>query len=105
MADGRRARRPTVQANSAARSFPRLWPPAWIGSPLGLSPWASRPADQKGFRAFVEDYLVEQGPPSRCRFTWTVGFETPPVARPDNPIKRTITRSLFRDTRRHFGVV
>ncbi len=56
------------------------------------------------FRTFVEDYLVEETSPSSCRFTWTVAFEAPPAARPGNPINRLITRSLFRDTRRHFGV-
>jgi Polyketide cyclase / dehydrase and lipid transport len=56
------------------------------------------------FRTFAEDYLVEEITPSSCRFTWTVAFEAPPAARPGNPINRLITRSLFRDTRRHFGV-
>ncbi len=56
------------------------------------------------FRTFAEDYLVEETGPSSCRFTWTVAFEAPPAARPGNPLNRLITRSLFRDTRRHFGV-
>lgn len=56
------------------------------------------------FRIFAEDYLVEETSPSSCRFTWTVAFEAPPAARPGNPVNRLITRSLFRDTRRHFGV-
>jgi hypothetical protein len=56
------------------------------------------------FRTFAEDYLVEEISPSNCRFTWTVAFEAPPVARLGDPINRLITRSLFRDTRRHFGV-
>jgi hypothetical protein len=55
------------------------------------------------FRTFAEDYLVEATSASSCRFTWTVAFEAPPAARPGNPINRMITRSLFRDTRRHFG--
>jgi hypothetical protein len=53
---------------------------------------------------FTEDYLVEERSPSSCRFTWTIASETPPAARPGNPINRLIIRSLFRDTRRHFGV-
>lgn len=56
------------------------------------------------FRTFAEDYLVEETSPSSCRFTWTVAYDAPPAARPGNPINRLITRSLFRDTRRHFGV-
>jgi hypothetical protein len=55
------------------------------------------------FRRFAEDYLVEGTSPSSCRFTWTVASEAPPAARPGNPINALITRSLFRDTRRHFS--
>ena len=55
------------------------------------------------FRTFAEDYLVEETSPTDCRFTWTVAFEAPAAARPGDPINRLITRSLFRDTRRHFG--
>ena len=56
------------------------------------------------FRTFVEDYLVEELSPSSCRFTWTVCFDAPPAARAGNPLNHVIVRSLFRDTRRHFGV-
>ena len=56
------------------------------------------------FRAFAEDYLVEELSPTSCRFTWTVASESPPAAKPGGPVNRAITRSLFRDTRRHFGV-
>lgn len=56
------------------------------------------------FRTFAEDYVVEETSPSSCRFTWTVAFEALPATRPGDPINRLITRSLFRDTRRHFGV-
>jgi Polyketide cyclase / dehydrase and lipid transport len=55
------------------------------------------------FRRFAEDYLVEETSPSSCRFTWTVGNESPPAARPGDPINGFITRSLFRDTGRYFG--
>lgn len=55
------------------------------------------------FRRFAEDYFVEELSPSSCRFTWTVASEAPPAARPGNPINALITRSLFTDTRRHFG--
>jgi hypothetical protein len=54
------------------------------------------------FRSFAEDYVVEETSPTSCRFTWTVAFEPQPAARPGNPLNRLITRSLFRDTRRHF---
>ena len=55
------------------------------------------------FRRFAEDYLVEELSPSSCRFTWTVASESPPAARPGDPINALVTRSLFRDTRRYFG--
>jgi hypothetical protein len=55
------------------------------------------------FRRFAEDYLVEELSPSSCRFTWTVASEAPPAARPGNPVNALVTRSLFADTRRHFG--
>jgi hypothetical protein len=55
------------------------------------------------FRRFAEDYLVEELTPASCRFTWTVANEVPPAARPGNPINAMVTRSLFRDTRRHFA--
>jgi hypothetical protein len=55
------------------------------------------------FRRFAEDYFVEETSPSSCRFTWTVASEAPRAARPGDPINALITRSLFRDTRRHFG--
>ena len=55
------------------------------------------------FRRFAEDYLVEELSPTSCRFTWTVAIEPKPAARPGNPINALITRSLFTDTRRHFG--
>ena len=55
------------------------------------------------FRRFAEDYLVEEISPTSCRFTWTVASEAPPAMRPGNPINARVTRSLFSDTRRHFG--
>lgn len=55
------------------------------------------------FRRFAEDYLVEETSPSGCRFTWTVASEAPPAARPGAPVNAAIARSLFADTRRHFG--
>ena len=54
------------------------------------------------FRRFAEDYLLEATSPASCRFTWTVASEATPAARLGNPITARITRSLFRDTKRHF---
>ena len=55
------------------------------------------------FRRFAEAYLIEETSQSSSRFTWTVASEAPPAARPGKPINAFITRSLFTDTRRHFG--
>jgi hypothetical protein len=55
------------------------------------------------FRKFAEDYLLEETSPTTCRLTWTVANEPTPAGRPGNPINARITRSLFADTRKHFG--
>lgn len=57
------------------------------------------------FRRFAEDYLVEDTSPTSCRFTWTVASEPTPLGRPGSGLGARITRSLFADTRRHFGAV
>ena len=55
------------------------------------------------FRRFAEDYLVQATSDSSCRFTWTVASEATAAGRPGAPLNGRITRSLFDDTRRHFG--
>ena len=57
------------------------------------------------FRRMAEDYLVEGTSPTSCRFTWTIAAEPSPAGRPGAPINALLTRSLFRDTRRHFGAL
>ena len=61
-------------------------------------------ARMPGFRAFAEDYLVEPLTESTCRFTWTIAYEPQPVARLMTAPNRLLLTTLFRDTRRHFGV-
>ena len=56
------------------------------------------------FRRFAEDYLVEPTSDTACRFTWTIAIEPHPAARPANPANRLVLSTLFRDTRRHYGV-
>lgn len=55
------------------------------------------------FRRFAEDYLVEEVSPSSSRFTWTLASEPSALGRPGAPLNALSARSLFRDTRRHFG--
>lgn len=55
------------------------------------------------FRRFGEDYLVEPTSDTSCRFTWTIAAEPHTAARPGSPVNAMLMRSLFRDTRRHFG--
>ena len=55
------------------------------------------------FKRFVEDYLVEETSASSCRFTWTVAVEPTVVGRLGNPVNALITRSVFKDTAKHFG--
>jgi hypothetical protein len=55
------------------------------------------------FRRLAEDYVVEQTSPDSSRFTWTIALEPTAAGRPGAPLTAAIMRSLFRDTRRHFG--
>lgn len=56
------------------------------------------------FRRFAEDHLVEPTCEESCAFTWTIAVEPKPGARIANPVNRWILGTLFRDTRRHFGL-
>jgi hypothetical protein len=55
------------------------------------------------FRRFAEDYLVEETSQSGCRFTWTIAAEPRLAGRLAAPVNALLIRSLFKDTRRHFG--
>ncbi len=56
-----------------------------------------------GFDRFAEDYVLEPDGERSCRFTWTIAYEPKPAARFLAPGNRVILRSLFGDTRRHYG--
>jgi Polyketide cyclase / dehydrase and lipid transport len=56
------------------------------------------------FRRFAEDYLVESTSEATCRFTWTIAIEPHPATRLANPVNRLLLSTLFRDTRRHYGL-
>jgi hypothetical protein len=56
------------------------------------------------FSRFAEDYLVEPVSAGSCRFTWTIAAEPRPAARLGTPLNRRLLETLFRDTRRHYGI-
>jgi Polyketide cyclase / dehydrase and lipid transport len=56
-----------------------------------------------GFRHFAEDYLLEPGAEHSCRFTWTIAIEPKPAAQVVVPANRVALRTLFTDTRKHYG--
>jgi hypothetical protein len=61
-------------------------------------------ANLPAFRRFAEDYLVEPLSEAACRFTWTIAIEPRPATRPANPVNRLLLSTLFRDTRKHYGL-
>lgn len=56
------------------------------------------------FRALAEDYLVEPSADDSCRFTWTIAAESRLPDRVAAPINRRLLGTLFRDTRKHYGI-
>ncbi len=56
------------------------------------------------FKYFGEDYLVEENGPDACRFTWTMAGQSSALGAPGAPILRALVKSMFSDTRKHFGV-
>ncbi len=56
------------------------------------------------WRRLAEDYLVEPVSDGSCRFEWTIATEPRGSARAANPINRLLLGTLFRDTKRHYGL-
>ena len=56
------------------------------------------------FRRFAEDYLVEPTSDTSCRLTWTIAVEPRALGRLATPVNRRLLQTLFRDTRRHYGL-
>jgi hypothetical protein len=56
------------------------------------------------FRRFAEDVVIDPAGETACRLTWTIAIEAQPAVALANPINRLVLRSLFRDTRDHYGV-
>ncbi|MBS1879007.1 MAG: SRPBCC family protein [Actinobacteria bacterium] len=55
-------------------------------------------------RRFAEDYLVEPTGEGSCLFTWRICFEPRLLAAPAVPLNRLLLRTLFTDTRDHYGL-
>jgi hypothetical protein len=55
------------------------------------------------FKRFAEDHLVEPTSPTSCRFEWTIALEGR-GKRLTTPANRLLLGTLFRDTRRHYGI-
>src|SRR4051812_49234808 len=53
---------------------------------------------------FAEDYLVEPTGEGSCRFTWTIAFAPKALALPGLPVTKALLRTLYTDTRDHFGL-
>jgi len=56
------------------------------------------------FKYFGEDYLVEENGPGACRFTWTMAGHSSALGAPGAPILSGLVKSMFSDTRKHFGL-
>lgn len=56
------------------------------------------------YRRFAEDHLVEPTSETSCRFTWTIAMEPRRGARITNFANRLVLETLFRDTRKHYGI-
>jgi len=56
-----------------------------------------------GFQRFAEDYALESGGEQSCRFTWTIAVEPKPAGRVTMPANQLLLRTLFTDTRKHYG--
>ena len=56
------------------------------------------------FKRFAEDYIVEPASDGSCQFTWTIAVEPHAATKIADPVNRRLLNSLFRDTRKHYGV-
>lgn len=54
-------------------------------------------------RRFAEDYLVEPRGEDACSFTWTIAYGPHPATKLTTPLTNRLLKTLFTDTRRHFG--
>jgi hypothetical protein len=55
------------------------------------------------FTHLAEDYLVDANGPDACTFMWRAGLEPTRLGKAGGPINGLLFKSIFADTRRHFG--
>jgi len=55
------------------------------------------------FRRLAEDYLVEPDGDDACTFTWQIVAETSTIGKAGTPVNALLFKSIFADTRKHFG--
>jgi hypothetical protein len=55
------------------------------------------------FKRFAEDYLVEPVSDESCTFTWSIAYESRRGMNAGRPVNDRILRTLFTDTRKHYG--
>jgi hypothetical protein len=53
------------------------------------------------FKRFGEDYILEPRGDDACTFTWTIAYE--PTLLGKGPVNKAIMRTIFSDTRKHYG--
>ncbi len=54
-------------------------------------------------KRLAEDYVVEPAGEDRCTFTWRTALEPTGAGKAGMPMNKAIFRSLFADTRKHYG--
>ncbi len=101
-------------ALSEARNSPPSGNPVTEVSRLEPEPLLAALAEAKSFtvleasaplfRRLAEDYLVEPTGEDSCRFTWTIAVDPRLPNRLADPVNRRLLGTLFRDTRKHFGI-
>lgn len=55
------------------------------------------------FKRLAEDYIVEPDGENACRFTWKAALEPTTLGKIGGPVNALLFKSIFADTRKHFG--
>jgi hypothetical protein len=55
------------------------------------------------FKHLAEDYIVEPNGPAACTFTWKAALEPTTLGKVGGPVNSLLFKTIFADTRKHFG--